>query len=132
MSMYYLNDSVRRLGNIAKTIEEDKKKEKSTLDFTTVRGNTLQAFIDYKSAVLEATFLIAEPDPTLLTARTMMDLVESSLMKAKDFDEMKQAMTSIISLFSEYDRYSFMSYGTARSRHVRTVMNSRQASHMNI
>lgn len=107
MSMYYLNDSVRRLGNIAKTIEEDKKKEKSTLDFTTVRGNTLQAFIDYKSAVLEAIFLIAEPDPTLLTARTMMDLIESSLMKAKDFDEMKQAMASIISLFSEYDRYSY-------------------------
>lgn len=106
--MYYLRDSVTRLKNIAKTIErggEEKEGKESKLNFTTVRGNALSAYMDYKAAIEELMYLLDEPDMVIRTANNVMPLVERSLLAAKNPEELKEAIEMAFAPFDGYQEY---------------------------
>ena len=110
ISMYYLQDSIKRLANIATTIKADQERENSILDFTTVRGNVLQAFMDYKAAIEELDHILLNEDSVITLADGMMGMVESNLRNAGSLEAMNLAINTIITPFKEYDFYRYGLY----------------------
>ena len=101
--MYYLQDSVTRLKNIAVTINTDARKEESKLVFETVHGNAIQAFLDYKAAVTELNWILTDPDTQLRVAASTMAILERNLLDVVELKPLAQAITSLTQIFADYE-----------------------------
>lgn len=113
IAMYYLQDSITRLKNISKTIKADKEKEASKLDYTVTRGNTIQAYMDYKAAIRELIDILSSPDQQLLMANTMMPMIERSILEADNLDRIDEAVGMLVTPFEQYENYQrYSNYDT--------------------
>ena len=109
LAMHYLKDSLVRMRSLTATIEKNLEKEEHKMVFEVVKGNAVQAFMDYKSAVEELMYLLEEPDMTLRTANNIATMLERMFSSAAEFEEVKDAMVTALAPFDDYD--GFDSYG---------------------
>ena len=115
LAMHYLKDSLVRMRSLTATIEKNLEKEEHKMVFEVVKGNAVQAFMDYKSAVEELMYLLEEPDMTLRTANNIATMLERMFSSAAEFEEVKDAMVTALAPFDGYDGFDGYGYFDTKS-----------------
>ena len=123
LAMHYLKDSLVRMRSLTATIEKNLEKEEHKMVFEVVKGNAVQAFMDYKSAVEELMYLLEEPDMTLRTANNIATMLERMFSSAAEFEEVKDAMVTALAPFDNYDGFDSYDYFATKSEQRRSFRN---------
>ena len=123
LAMHYLKDSLVRMRSLTTTIEKNLEKEEHKMVFGVVKGNAVQAFMDYKSAVEELMYLLEEPDMTLRTANNIATMLERMFSSAAEFEEVKDAMVTALAPFDNYDGFDSYDYFATKSEQRRSFRN---------
>ena len=109
--------------SLTATIEKNLEKEEHKMVFEVVKGNAVQAFMDYKSAVEELMYLLEEPDMTLRTANNIATMLERMFSSAAEFEEVKDAMVTALAPFDNYDGFDSYDYFATKSEQRRSFRN---------
>jgi hypothetical protein len=109
--------------SLTATIEKNLEKEEHKMVFEVVKGNAVQAFMDYKSAVEELMYLLEEPDMTLRTANNIATMLERMFSSAAEFEEVKDAMATALAPFDNYDGFDSYDYFATKSEQRRSFRN---------
>ena len=128
LAMHYLKDSLVRMRSLTATIEKNLEKEEHKMVFEVVKGNAVQAFMDYKSAVEELMYLLEEPDMTLRTANNIATMLERMFSSAAEFEEVKDAMVTALAPFDNYDGFDSYDYFATKSEQRRSFRNGHISS----
>ena len=123
LAMHYLKDSLVRMRSLTATIEKNLEKEEHKMVFEVVKGNAVQAFMDYKSAVEELMYLLEEPDMTLRTANNIATMLERMFSSAAEFEEVRDAMATALAPFDNYDGFDSYDYFATKSEQRRSFRN---------
>ena len=123
LAMHYLKDSLVRMRSLTATIEKNLEKEEHKMVFEVVKGNAVQAFMDYKSVVEELMYLLEEPDMTLRTANNIATMLERMFSSAAEFEEVKDAMVTALAPFDNYDGFDSYDYFATKSEQRRSFRN---------
>ena len=109
--------------SLTATIEKNLEKEEHKMVFEVVKGNAVQAFMDYKSAVEELMYLLEEPDMTLRTANNIATMLERMFSSAAEFEEVKDTMVTALAPFDNYDGFDSYDYFATKSEQRRSFRN---------
>ena len=123
LAMHYLKDSLTRMRSLTATIEKNLEKEEHKMVFEVVKGNAVQAFMDYKSAVEELAYLLEEQDMTLRTANNIATMLERMFSSAAEFEEVKDAMATALAPFDNYNGFDSYDYFATKSEQRRSFRN---------
>lgn len=110
IAMHYLKDAVTRMNNLASTIEKNLEKEEHKMVLEVVKGNAIQAYMDYKSAVEELMFMLEETDTQIVTANNIINLLERMFTSAEDFETVKDALVTAAAPLENYNDYDGPGY----------------------